>query len=239
VGEWDDALAKAAELGPALEQSEAGSDLVIVHAQEAVLRVARGEADVARPFVDRLEQHGRASEIPWIRAYALLAAAPVRLHLGDTDAALELLAEWESRQRPGSGPNYVVYLPGAVRAALAAGDDGLAARLADGIDSVLPMQRHVLATTQGLLAERRGEHETAAAGFADAAARWHGFEVPYEEAQALLGQGRCLLALDRAPEAAPVLAAAREIFARLGARPALAETDAVLAGLREWSGGAA
>ena len=230
VGEWDDALAKAAELGPALEQSEAGSDLVIVHAQEAVLRVARGEADVARPFVDRLEQHGRASEIPWIRAYALLAAAPVRLHLGDTEAALELLAEWESRPRPGSGPNYVVYLPEAVRTALAAGDDGLAARLAGGIDSVLPMQRHVLATTQGLLAERRGEHKTAAAGFADAAARWHGFEVPYEEAQALLGQGRCLLALDRAQGAAPVLAAAREIFARLGAKPALAETDALLVG---------
>jgi len=228
VGEWDDALAKAAELGPALEQSEAGSDLVIVHAQEAVLRVARGEADLARPLVDRLEQHGRASEIPWIRAYALLAAAPVRLRLGDTGAALELLAEWESRPRPGSGPNYVVYLPEAVRTALAAGDDGLAARLADGIDSVLPMQRHVLATTQGLLAERRGEHETAAAGFADAAAGWHGFEVPYEEAQALLGQGRCLLALERAPEAAPVLAAAREIFARLGAKPALAETVALL-----------
>ena len=201
-----------------------------MYSQEAVLNVARGEADLARPFVDRLEQHGMSSEIPWIRAYALLTAAPVRFHLGDTEAALGLLSEWEARERPGSGPNYVVYLPEAVRTALAAGDDGLAARLAGGVDSVLPMQRHVLATTQGLLAERRGEHETAAAGFADAAAGWHGFAVPYEEAQALLGQGRCLLALERAPEAAPVLAAAREIFARLGAGPALAETDAVLAG---------
>ena len=52
--------------------------------------------------------------------------------------------------------------------------------------------------------------------------------MPYEEAQALLGQGRCLMALGRAPQAAPVLAAAREIFARLGARPALKETDALL-----------
>ncbi len=230
MGEWDDALAMAAELSPALEQSEAGSDLVIVYAQEAVLRVARGEADLARPFVDRLEQHGLASEIPWIRAYALLAAAPVRLHLGDADAALKLLSEWDSRERPGSGPNYVVYLPEAVCTALAAGDERLAARLAGGVDSALPMQRHVLATTQGLLAERRGEYETAAAVFADAAAGWHGFEIPYAEAQALLGQGRCLLALDRAPEAAPALAAACEIFARLGAMPALAETEALLAG---------
>ena len=230
MGEWDEALAKAAELSPALEQSEAGSDLVIVYAQEAVLRVARGEADLARPLVDWLEQHGLTSEIPWIRAYALLTAAPVRLWLGDTEAALELLSEWESRERPGSGPNYVAYLPEAMRTALAAGDDGLAARLAGGVDSVLPMQRNVLATMQGLLAELCGGHETAAAGFAEAAARWHGFEVPYEEAQALLGQGRCLLALERAPEAAPVLAAAREIFARLGARPALAETHALQVG---------
>jgi len=67
------------------------------------------------------------------------------------------------------------------------------------------------------------------AGFADAAAGWPGFEMPYEEAQALLGQGRCLVALGRAPEAAAPLAAAREIFARLGAKPALAETGEWLA----------
>jgi len=40
-----------------------------------------------------------------------------------------------------------------------------------------------------------------------------------------LGQGRCLVALGRAPEAAAPLVAAREIFSRLGAKPALAETD--------------
>ena len=102
----------------------------------------------------------------------------MRLHLGEAGAALKLLSEWDSRERPGSGPNYVAYLPEAVRTALAAGDDGLAARLAGGIDSVLPMRRHVLATTQGLLAERRGEYETAAAVFADAAAGWHGFAAP-------------------------------------------------------------
>jgi class 3 adenylate cyclase len=53
------------------------------------------------------------------------------------------------------------------------------------------------------------------------------FGVP-EEAFALLGQGRCLLGLGREPEAVPVLQAAREIFVRLGAAPALAETDALL-----------
>jgi hypothetical protein len=94
----------------------------------------------------------------------------------------------------------------------------------------LPLPRCVRRYAEAMVAESGGELEVAAAGFADAAARWHGFSMPYEEAQALLGQGRCLVALGRAPEAAPVLEAAREIFARLGARPALAETQALLAG---------
>jgi flagellin-specific chaperone FliS len=52
--------------------------------------------------------------------------------------------------------------------------------------------------------------------------------VPYEEAQALLGQGRCLIALDRDSEATAPLAAAREIFTRLGAKLALEETDELI-----------
>ncbi len=228
MGEWDEALAKAAELMPELERSEAGSDLVIVRTQEAVLRVCRGEAQLADPFIAWLEQCGLESEIPWIAAYALLAATPVRYGLGDAGAALGLLAQWEARPRPGSGPNYVAYLPEAVRTALAAGDDVLAGRLASGVESILPMQRNVLASLQSLVSERAGAPEAAAAGFADAAARWYDFGVPYEEGHALFGQGRCLVALGRAPEAAAPLAAAREIFARLGARPALAETDAAL-----------
>jgi class 3 adenylate cyclase/tetratricopeptide (TPR) repeat protein len=229
MGEWDEALARAAELLPELERSEAGSDLVIVRTQEAVLRVCRGEAQLAAPFIAWLEQRGLESEIPWIAAYALLAAAPVRAALGDADAALGLLAEWEARPRPGSGPNYVAYLPEAVRTAQAAGDDVVAGRLATGVESILPVQHNVLATLQSLMRERAGDSE-AAAGFAHAAARWHEFGVPYEEGHALFGQGRCLVALGRAPEAAAPLAAAREVFARLGARPALAETGALLAG---------
>jgi len=72
--------------------------------------------------------------------------------------------------------------------------------------------------------------DRASAAFA-AASLWHEFGDPYEEAQAPLRQGRCLVALGRAPDAAAPLAAAREIFARLGAKPALAETDALLAQL--------
>ena len=83
------------------------------------------------------------------------------------------------------------------------------------------------------MCEAEGRHEIAADMFTDAAARWQEFGVPYEEAQALLGQGRCLVTLGRAPEAAAPLAAAREIFARLGAGPRSTETDEWLATGRE------
>ena len=100
----------------------------------------------------------------------------------------------------------------------------------EGIEPVLPPLAHALASAHALLAEVRGEHEGAAVASPMRPVRWHDFGVPYEEAQALLGQGRCLVALGRAPEAAAPLAAAREIFARLRARPALEETDRWLGG---------
>ena len=108
------------------------------------------------------------------------------------------------------------------------GEGGLAATIVKGIAPITPLREHVQATCKALLEEADGEHEAATARFADAAAGWHDFGAPYEEAQALLGQGRCLVALGRASEAAAPLTDAREILARLGAKPALAEVDRLL-----------
>jgi hypothetical protein len=52
--------------------------------------------------------------------------------------------------------------------------------------------------------------------------------MPWERAQALLGQGRCLLNLGQGLEATGPLRQAREIFASLEAKLALAKTDALL-----------
>jgi len=80
--------------------------------------------------------------------------------------------------------------------------------------------------TQGPEGARDGED--AEARWAEVRSSWSMLGVPYEEGPALKTRGRCLVALARAPEAAAQLAEAREIFARLGARPALAETEAFL-----------
>jgi hypothetical protein len=67
--------------------------------------------------------------------------------------------------------------------------------------------------------------------FATVAHDWHAFAMPYEEAHALAGHGRCLLALGRATEAEAALEAARTVFSRLCAGPGLAQTEATLATL--------
>ena len=59
------------------------------------------------------------------------------------------------------------------------------------------------------------------------ASRWQEFGNVPEPAFALLGQGRCLLALGELGAEVP-LAAARALFASMGYRPALAETEALL-----------
>jgi hypothetical protein len=53
-----------------------------------------------------------------------------------------------------------------------------------------------------------------------------------ERAYALLGQGRCLAALGK-PEAEEPLREARELFASMGYKPALAETEALLGGAED------
>jgi hypothetical protein len=87
---------------------------------------------------------------------------------------------------------------------------------------------HALTTANAALAEAHRDHQTAAQGYADAADRWQRFGVVPEQAFALLGRGRSLLALAQPSDADPVLRQTRQILDRLGAAPALTETDALL-----------
>jgi tetratricopeptide (TPR) repeat protein len=224
-------LTQASELLPELEAIENVWDLLYLRSMQALVLCDRGEYAAAARKVSWIAEKGRESEVGWARTYALLAASAVHLGLGEREAARGLLAE--CFERPRAAAAIMDSIPEAVRTAIAAQDAGLAAGIVHGAESLMPAPRlplhdHVAATIDALLAEVHGEHEPAAASFADAAAGWRGFSMPYEEAQALLGQGRCLVALGRAHEAAPVLEAAREIFARLGAKPALEEAEALL-----------
>ena len=157
--------------------------------------------------------------------YPPLAAALVAA--GRSEEALALLAEVGESPAARDSLNYPAKLPAMVRTALAAGDPVLAGRLADGFEPAYPEGEHALRTARAALAEAAGRLEEAAALYADAAERWAEFGTVPEQAYALLGHGRCLLALVRDGAGEP-LRRARELFASMGYEPALAETERLL-----------
>jgi tetratricopeptide (TPR) repeat protein len=197
-------------------------------AVQCILKAALGD-------LERLEEIADALAAPWDSAYWAYEAAYMAVGsaaaysaLGRPAAAKAALVAWAETPSPMSTVEYAWMVPEAVRIALRCSGAALAGRLQSRGDGPLQVQQHVMTSVAGLTAEAAGGYEEALEDYVEAVSRWHEFGVPYEKAQALLGQGRCLVGLGRAPEAAPPLAAAREIFARLGAKPALADTDELI-----------
>jgi hypothetical protein len=104
----------------------------------------------------------------------------------------------------------------------------LAERVVAGFKARTPIDQHALTSANAALHEAHGDHRAASEQYADAAQRWRTFGVVPEQAFALLGHGRCLVALGQMTEAAQRLRLVRDIFQALKAAPALAETDALL-----------
>jgi hypothetical protein len=161
-------------------------------------------------------------------AIAVAAAAALLRAKKRSDQARLLLEELDlidaSRR---ADPFWAAMLPALVRSALALGRPDLATSLTQGVPPVTPLHQHVLTGSQAHLAEANGDRTEAAALYADAAQRWLEFGSVPERAYALLGQGRTFRAL-RDPGAEQPLLEARDLFAAMGYKPALAETEALL-----------
>jgi class 3 adenylate cyclase/tetratricopeptide (TPR) repeat protein len=227
LGRWDQVI----ELGSRLEERAQAAasvwDLLIIRGTLLLVRTHRGELSEAARLKDLVVSAAKEMRLPEVCVLGFGAAAATSSAIGRSDLALELLEEFECTPWARSAWYYPAGLPGAVRIALAAGDVALATRLGEGVEPLYALQEHALLTTRALLAEHEGDHEAAADLFADLAARWEGLRFAWEQAQALLGRSRCALALGE-PDATEPLNKAREIFARLGAKPAVAATDALL-----------
>jgi len=225
LGRPEEALERAARLAVALEASGDTHSLIEVRAVELASRLARGEQG-ARGEADWLIEAARESGAVDITGFALASAAGA-LATEAPERASALLAELEQAAGARGTPYYARQLPAMLRTALAAGDPVLAKRLTDGLEPRYPLDEHALCAARAQLAEHAGDHADAATVYAEAAARWQKFGNVPEQAHALLGQGRCLLALGR-PGAEQPLGEARDLFAAMGYKPALAETEALL-----------
>jgi hypothetical protein len=159
-------------------------------------------------------------------AMALAAAASLHAQAQPEQARL-LLDELVQIPAIRTDAVYATVLPSLARSALALGDSTLATSLSHGVPPIIPIRQHALASCQAQLAEAAGNHQEAAKLYADAAHRWHKFGNLPETAYALLGQGRCLHTLGD-PGAVQPLTDARDLFASMGYKPALAQTEALL-----------
>ena len=229
TGEHEEALRLAAEMIPRLEASGDVFVLVSVRCDQARIFALRGETSQVTAWLEWLESTARETGDPQLIISCLGAAALVHAGLGQGEVAAALVTEVESYPGAREQQQYNIMLPTMVRTALGIGEPALAERLVAGLEPRYPYAEHALVAANAALTEARGDLSSAADAYADAADRWERFGVVPEQAFALLGQGRCLLGLSRPTEAAPVLQHAREIFERLQAVPALAETDALLA----------
>ena len=198
TGDWDRVLDEAVAIDPLLESAWESYNLGAVRGCRTMVLVERGRAQEAAKLVEWLEQRALDESTAKDEVACSIAAAAARMALGEPDRALDHLSRSEAALRGKGGYWDAEWLPRAVRIALVAGDHALAERLAGSLEPLQPLSCHAIVAAQALVSEARGDYEAAATSFADAASRWHDFAAHYEEAQALLGQGRCLVALGRA-----------------------------------------
>jgi class 3 adenylate cyclase/tetratricopeptide (TPR) repeat protein len=229
VGDLDTALEVADSVAATLESAGDTWDLADCRGARTRGLTLQGRAAEAAEVLDWLESTCREMGSSDMFATGLSQTASARAALGQDEVARALLLELDQTPGVRESNQYYAYLPMIVRAALQLKETALAERLASGFEPPYPLAEHSRVAANAALAEARGDLREAADAYAAAADRWERFGVVPEHAFALLGQGRCLLALAQPTEAAPVLQHAREIFERLKATPALAETDALLA----------
>ena len=227
-GRLHEALVRFDELSESLARRDDQYALSCCLMSRAAVLVTMGRGPEALECAREALERAAAWDDPGILAGTRTEMVLALSLLGDQVQARQLLEAIASEPRIAGYQGDEDRLPALMRCAVHLGESSLIASLSAGLAPDMPLMVNVLASSRALIAEAAGDAETAAAGFASAADLWHDFGVPCEEGHALFGQGRCLAALGRTPEAAAALTEARVIFHQLGAKPALAEVESLL-----------
>jgi tetratricopeptide (TPR) repeat protein len=219
LGDWDGALRYAAEPGSWPDRDLARlTDL-------PWLFVQRGELDEARRTLERLAPLAARDSVQ-SRSIEALARAVVRRAEGRPQEALAAAEEVLAMQGALGGRHGYVKsgFVEAVEAAFALGDLERVAELQKEWERHSSERRTpVVAAHEQRFAARlgalRGETEGVESSFVRAAEIFREISFPFYVAVALLEHSEWLAGQDRRVDAEPLLAEAREIFQRVGARP--------------------
>ena len=228
LGAWDEVL----EIGSRVvaEDAEPGTSQVSVLAElyRHDVMLHRGLRDDQGIVEGRLLPRARQIADGQVVVPAFRVASLGRLARGDVAGAVELVEELDELLRERPGPRSWL-LDGSARVCLAAGKVELLRSLIDQGVEYLTRDRNSMASARAVLAELEGDLTAAIERYEDAATRWEAFPSVLEHGLALMGAGRCLLALGRQNEGAARLRATRERFGALKAAPLVGEVDDLLA----------
>ena len=167
LGEWDELLARAQQLRPALQAQGASYILAQVEPYRAAVLLWRGATAAARGMIEDVLPTARQIADLQVLVPALAVAALAGQASGSQPAALALAAEYEAavRARPGQAGWHWGwwFLADLVRVCVTAGElDRAAALIGDAQPAVLRHQLSVL-TARAVLAEAQGDLRDAAA----------------------------------------------------------------------------
>jgi class 3 adenylate cyclase/tetratricopeptide (TPR) repeat protein len=219
IGRWDDVLAEVESLRPWYQAQGDGVGLWACDVQTAYVRLPRGER-VGR--LDEILVRAAALGLDPADASALVAEAAVAED--DLDAAVSILGQALESGFP-SGIDMPAEL---VRACLRAGAPDLARRaMAKGVKEGAIREVYSL-LARAMLDEAEGDLEAARREYATAAVALERHADVVEHAYALMGLGRCLLAVGETHDGVMRLRESREIWERLNAAARIAEIDALL-----------
>src|SRR6266540_2869741 len=228
LGDWELVADDARQLAARAEASRAQAPLLEARATQARILAYQGRLEQAAELADSdlavAREYGRHEGLFIGLGLAALIEVERR---GGRERAAALLRELVDLSFSPNDAYYVAAVPELVRTALAARQPAIAERMLEGVEPITPRHEYALQTARALLAEAGGELEQAASLYAQAAEQWQHLGVLPELAQALLGEGRCLLALGSS-DAATRLESAHELLRALGARPLNAEADELL-----------
>ncbi len=227
LGRWDE-LVEIALAIEAWDREEGGGQLrTFAGFYRAMVLERRGRIQEAVLLEEEFLPRVRILQRAEFLAPALTAGAVLE-HLRGHDAmAADLVAEF-LRATEQHGSYRLQFLPDAARVLAATGRaDLLDALLADAPEPRSVRTRNALASVEAVAAEARGDLAGAAARYEEVAAAWLAYGSILERAHALLGQGRCGLALGR-DGADERLREARELFRSLEAAPLVEQVDGLL-----------
>jgi class 3 adenylate cyclase/tetratricopeptide (TPR) repeat protein len=226
-GEWDAALAEVVDCERVLARRNQWLSLAGVRLTKRLLFALRGSCMVPEPTDDPAHEAALAGDMKRLH---LLVMALLHLSAREISAATACLTRLAAMPAElGAIPGLAIWWPMALRAAVAVGEPVLVSRLTAGTPKLVRELPHTCATMNGVLQEHRDEVQAARVSYEQAAGLWQRLGVPYEEAHARFGLGRCLGRLKESPADVAELRRAREIFEQLGAGPDLGDLARELA----------